>query len=343
MKQAMSKWMLVLLCISMALISCAQNGTTKTAPASENTLLWKISGNGLEKPSYLFGTIHLLCTDDAVLSENMKSAIKNADEVYFEVDMSSMMMLSGGGLNMDNPDKLMEMMNTLSKDPGKLMEIMQAMEKMKMNGDTTLQDLLSVADYNKVKKFFNEKSPMIPFEMIETFKPILAVSIVQEGDMPCENATMMEQVVMNEAAKNKIKTNGLETLSYQAGIMDSIPLELQAKELLAYVNGAQGDDKAGKSEESNELWKAYNDQDLKKLENLMLKGDAGLMNYSEVLLYRRNENWVKKLKTLMPGKSLVIAVGAGHLPGDRGVIDLLRKAGYTVTPVENKLIKEKTI
>ena len=65
----------------VTMTSLAQSGT------GNNTLLWKISGNGLEKPSYLFGTIHMLCADDAVLSKNMKKIIEDCDEVYFEVDM----------------------------------------------------------------------------------------------------------------------------------------------------------------------------------------------------------------------------------------------------------------
>jgi uncharacterized protein YbaP (TraB family) len=60
-------------------------------------------------------------------------------------------------------------------------------------------------------------------------------------------------------------------------------------------------------------------------------------------LYNRNRNWVAKLKELLPEKTLLIAVGAGHLPGDQGVINLLRKAGYTVTPIENKISRAKEI
>ena len=80
-----------------------------------------------------------------------------------------------------------------------------------------------------------------------------------------------------------------------------------------------------------------------KLEDLMLDSDAGMSSFSDILLYRRNANWVMKLKTLMAGKSLLVAVGAGHLPGEKGVISLLRKAGFTVTPVENKRIRTKEI
>jgi len=89
-----------------------------------NTLLWKISGNGIEKPSYLFGTIHMLCKDDAFISNNLLSAIEKADRVYLELDM-------------DN-----------------LFEMFGAMSKMKMNNDTTLADLLTPEEYRRVKEHF---------------------------------------------------------------------------------------------------------------------------------------------------------------------------------------------
>ena len=73
----------------LAIAGCAQKNELPKSK-NNNTLLWKISGKGLDKPSYLFGTIHMLCSDDAVLSTNMKSAIKNADEIYLEVDMDNL-------------------------------------------------------------------------------------------------------------------------------------------------------------------------------------------------------------------------------------------------------------
>jgi uncharacterized protein YbaP (TraB family) len=279
--------------------------------SAENTLLWKISGNGIEKPSYLFGTIHMLCGDDAVLSDNMKKAIRNSDEIYFEVDL-------------DN-----------------LFEMIGAMGKMKMNGDTTLHDLLNDSDYQKVKNYFEDKGSMLPFSMLETFKPMLAASTLEESSLPCDNTTMMEQVIMQEAKQYNKKIKGLETMAYQAGVLDSIPYHLQAEQLLEYINKANQGDHSDK--ELLEMLAAYKEQDLNKLEKLLISSDAGVSSFTDVLLYHRNENWVKKLKDILPGKSLVIAVGAGHLPGDKGVISLLRKAGYTVTPVENKSGSKKII
>jgi uncharacterized protein YbaP (TraB family) len=289
----------------VAITTLAQSGK------ENNSLLWKISGNGLEKPSYLFGTIHMLCADDAVLSDNMKKVISNCDEVYFEVDM-------------DN-----------------LFEMLGAMNKMKMKGDTTLRDLLDEADYKKVKDYFESKSSMLPFSMLETYKPILAASTLEQGELPCDNTAMMEQVIMTEAKQSNKKIKGLETMAYQAGVLDSIPYKLQAQQLVSYIDSANngvGDDKQLK-----EMFKAYKDQDLKKLEELMVETDAGMAGFTDIMLYHRNQNWVHKLKTLLPAKSLLIAVGAGHLPGKKGVISLLRNEGYTVTPVENKSGKVREI
>ncbi len=85
-----------------AMICAAALTASAQSKISNNTLLWRISGNNLTKPSYLFGTIHLLCANDIELSETLKSAIKETDKVYLELDM-------------DN-----------------LFEMMQAVQKMKM-------------------------------------------------------------------------------------------------------------------------------------------------------------------------------------------------------------------
>lgn len=270
-----------------------------------NTLLWKISGNGLDKPSYLFGTIHMLCADDAVLSPKMKEAIKECDEVYFEVDM-------------DN-----------------FFEMLGVMGKMKMKGDTTLKDLLSEKDYQKVKEYFEKKGSLLPFSMLETFKPILAASTLEEGSLPCESTAIMEQVIMKEAKQHDKKIKGLETMAYQAGVLDSIPYRIQAQQLVSFIDNAGKEGKEDKLLE--EMFIAYKEQDLKKFEELMVETDAGMAGFTDILLYHRNQNCVRKLKELLPEKSLLIAVGAGHLPGEKGVISLLRKEGYKLEPVRNKV------
>jgi uncharacterized protein len=287
----------------LALGALAQGGKGK----AENTLLWKISGNGLEKPSYLFGTIHMLCKEDAYLGDSLVKAIKTSDKIYLELDM-------------DN-----------------LFDMLGAMSKMKMKNDTTLADLLTAEEYKRVKNYFKNKSTMLPFSVLETYKPFIASSLMMESAMVCDEQVAMEQLVMEEAKRHGKGVDGLETTAYQMSIFDSIPYKIQAEELLKMV-AVDGKEAEG-DKEFKALMQAYKDQDLKKLGEMITKSDAGMMQYEDILLNNRNRNWVEKMKKLMPSKSLVVAVGAGHLPGEKGVINLLRKAGFTVTPVANKKTK----
>src|ERR1043165_6794377 len=109
-----------------ALLGFSQT-SSKSNEAAKSSLLWRISGNGLDKPSYLFGTIHMLCQEDAVLGDSLKKAIHNCDNVYLEVQM----------------DNVLEMIGMLGQ--------------LNMKDDTTLADLLSKEDYNKEKKYFEDK------------------------------------------------------------------------------------------------------------------------------------------------------------------------------------------
>jgi len=277
----------------------------------EKSLLWEVSGNGLTKPSYLYGTIHMICKDDASLGDSLISAIQRSDRVYFEVDM-------------DN-----------------LMEMLSAIKDFKMRNDTTLADLLSKEDYEKVKEYMESKGGLLPFSQLETYKPMLASSLLMESGIGCDEPVAMEQLILEEAKKNKKRVDGLETMSYQASIFDSIPYKLQAEQLLKYVNDSGSKSEADKQFE--EMIEAYKTQDIEKLGEYVKKDDGGLGNYEDILIYNRNRNWVEKLKKLMPEKSLTIAVGAGHLAGEKGVIKLLRKAGYTVRPVKYKMKMERVI
>ena len=280
--------------------SLAQTQKKKT----EKSLLWQISGNGLEKPSYLYGTIHMLCKDDAVLSDSLIAAIQNTERVYLELDM-------------DN-----------------LLEILGAMRNMKMKNDTTLADLLNKDDYQKVKTFIESKETMLPFSVLETYKPLLASSTLLESGLPCGTPVAMEQLIMQEAKKQKKRIEGLETMAFQMSIFDSIPYKVQAEQLLKYTTTTG--DQTEASKEFNDMMDAYKEQDLEKLESFIKKGEDGLGDYEDILLNNRNKNWVQKLKTIIHVRPVTIAVGAGHLPGKTGVIELLRKEGYKVIPVANK-------
>jgi uncharacterized protein YbaP (TraB family) len=265
-----------------------------------HTLLWKISGNGLKKPSYLFGTMHILCAGDASLSDSLKGVIGRVDMVYFEIDLSDMSAM------------------------------LTAMKYMQMKDNKKLSDLLSDKDYAKVKDYFAKHSSMLPFGMLERFKPLLISSLIEEESLACKSTDGMELMIMKEMRLNNKPVKGLETVAFQAGLFDSIPYDRQAKDLVNYVDSVEEYKKM-----THDLASIYKEQDLDMIDSLSRKGDPGMNGYMDLLLYDRNRKWVGALDTLMAGKSLLVAVGAAHLPGDAGVINLLRKRGYTLTPVKN--------
>ena len=91
----------------------------------------------------------------------------------------------------------------------------------------------------------------------------------------------------------------------------------------------------GKSVEmAHRLANAYLAGDLSEMLSIIEDPTFGSSEGTERLINKRNANWVRVMAGLLPTASVLIAVGAGHLPGDKGLISLLRKEGYTVTPVE---------
>jgi uncharacterized protein YbaP (TraB family) len=302
-----SFWLTLLTALGLAACSSSNKASVAT-PASPNTLLWRVTGKNLTKPTYLFGTMHMICANDIELSDSLKNAISNADKVYLELDMDDMFQMLG------------------------------AMSHMTMKNDTTLSDLLTPDEYKKVKAYFEDKGGLLPFSMMEKFKPLLIESMIMEQSSKCENMVVMEQLVMEVAKENDKEIKGLETMDYQLGIFDKIPYHLQAQQLVKLVE--HSDDKTDDNE-MQVLTDAYRQQQLDKMDELTKK-DPSIQEFSDLLLYDRNLNWARKLETLMAKNALVVAVGAGHLPGEKGVINLLRKAGYKVEPVKNDMIRKKT-
>ena len=286
--------------------------TTKTptkkqaTQKKENTLLWEISGNGLQKPSYIFGTMHLLCSEDARLSDNLKKAIAETDQIYFEIDLDD------------------------------ISQLMSTMKYIRMNDNVKLSDLLKKEEYERIKKYFNDHPSIVPFSMMERFKPYMLTSLISESGLGCESTNGMEMSIMSEAKETGKEIKGLETPEFQAGLFDSIPYEQQAKELLNYIDSI---DKFKKSTE--ELVEVYKKQDLNKIEELTTKSESGLEQYLDLLIYGRNRRWMQALQIALRTKPSLIAVGAGHLPGDQGMLTLLRKAGFTLKPITNTLPASK--
>jgi len=279
-------------------LSCSSQPAPEKA-TDNNTLLWEVSGNGLKQPSYFFGTMHILCAGDAAISPNFNKVINKVGQVYFEIDMDDLMQMFGG------------------------------MGAMGMADGKKLKDLYSEADYEKVKAYF-EQNGQLPFSMIENFKPLLLSAMVGEDAMDCPQKDGMELRIMELATKRKLEIKGLETMAFQAGIMDSIPYDEQAKQLLESIDSA-GTQKV----QMAQLVAEYKGQNLDSIEALTKSEEGGVSKYLDLMLYSRNRNWAEQFGAIAKEKSTLFAVGAGHLPGVEGVLNLLRKKGYTLKAMKN--------
>ncbi len=279
----------------------SQTGNHFVKQTDNNSLLWRVSGKGIKKPSYLFGTFHLLCKDDIHFSEQLKKSLQSSNEVYMEMDM-------------DDPSTMFS-----------------GLLYMNMKNGKKLKDLYTEDEYKKVENYFTDSLGM-PMMMFQTIKPYFLVAMLYPKMMKCKTASGVEEELMKLAKENKKEIKGLETMQFQASVFDSIPYEWQAKELLKNI-----DSFSMYKNEFDTMVLQYKNQQLSAMEKLLAKSEFGSdEKYEDILLTKRNKNWVNQLKNIMNKESVFVAVGTGHLVGDKGLINLLRKEGYTVEPMVNK-------
>jgi uncharacterized protein YbaP (TraB family) len=216
-------------------------------------------------------------------------------------------------------------------------EMLGAMKYLRMNDGKKLSELLTKEEYARVEAYFKNNAVPLPLTMMNRFKPYFISSLIGEQMMACSQKNGMEELIMRESKQYRKEIKGLETTEFQASIFDSIPYEKQAKDLVNYIDSIDS-----YKEVNMEMVDVYREQNLEKMNSLMHKSDPGMDEYMDILLYGRNRHWVEQMPEIMKGRCILFAVGAGHLPGEQGVINLLRKKGYKVTPMGNTSRKPET-
>lgn len=265
-------------------------------------LLWKIEGKNIKEPSYLFGTIHLIPQEDFFLPVGFDDALNNAKQVVFEIDMDEM--------------------SDMSSMMGLLGQIM-------MKDGVTLRKLLSADEYKEVENYFDAMG--IPMFLLNKVKPMFLTMLAEVNmdpeSMGSDDIISYEMDIYNKANTAEKEVGGLETMEYQMSLFDSIPYKDQASMLVETIrNTNAGSDSF---DETVELYKLQNIEAMVALST----EDETVGGYEDILLNNRNQNWIPKMATMMAAQSTFFAVGAGHLGGKTGVIRLLQKEGYKVTPV----------
>ncbi|MDD3077938.1 MAG: TraB/GumN family protein [Paludibacter sp.] len=267
-------------------------------------LFWKISGNGLVTPSYLFGTHHLIDKSQIVDYDKIIARIDSVDAEVGEMDMTNML-----GLQMK-------------------------MAKAAIMKDIALDNLISENDYKIVAESFDSVVG-VSMEKLKRMKPAMLsalyeVKLYMNATESKKEPAPADLEFQKRAKKLKKEIIGLETIDQQMGILfDSVPLREQADDLVQTVKNKQNS-----IADIQKLTNDYLSGNLDALNELSINEDQMTDAEKKLLIYDRNNNWVEQFKSLLPHKSCFIAVGCLHLTGEQGLIQQLRNLGYVVTPVE---------
>lgn len=284
---------------------------------SNAQLLYRISGNGLEKPSYIVGTYHLAPATFADSIPGLTEAFGSCKQICGELDIQ---------------DALKEENRTSFEKAQFLPE------------GTTFSSLLTKEQMDKVNVLMRETmgvdmtNPALAAQFDKMTPAAISTTLTLLAYMKkIPNINPMDLLdghLQQIAAKQGMEVKGFESVEFQASVLYGTPLEKQVEELMCLVDNF--DDAI---EMAEFVTAAYFSQDLDRLqEELDGESDDPCTSSSpednERLIYNRNANWVKAMPEIMKEAPTFFAVGAAHLCGEKGVLRLLEAAGYKIEGVK---------
>lgn len=258
---------------------------------TSNSLLWEISGNGLSKPSYLYGTIHLIAQDDFFVRKEIDSVFNLCEQLAFEIKL-------------DDPAILQLYQDWILLPSGK-----------------TLKDFCTEEEYQILKQYLLD-SAKTDIETIMDQKPFMLTQL-QISDYITGQPASFEIYFFQESIKKNVPVFGLENLQDELDLLDVIPYEEQIDMVINNIKSSSQNQKTW-----DELIAAYKEEDIDKLYEISLDVTPELIKYENLFLDNRNIKWIPVIDTLIKERSTFIAVGAAHLSGENGVIQLLKNQGY---------------
>ncbi len=264
-------------------------------------LLYEITQND-EQKGYLLGTVHLFPASEYDLSDSIKSYLPLCDKIFCELDFTKEI----------NPFEIAQFAT--------------------MEGDTLLSDLISTEDFERLDKSIQE-SFGIPLSYFNSWKPALLTfflnSDLSAGEM---DLVSMENNLLEW--RGGIPTDGLETIQEQMALFGGFSYQKQAEDLLDVLDAEKS------STQFSTLFSAYCENDLDALEELLLS-DAYFDQNQDVFLKIRNEKWVLKMDSIFERETAFFAVGAAHLIGENGLLQLLSNANYELRPIPISILEKK--
>lgn len=259
---------------------------------NKNSVLWEVSGNGLKKPSYLFGTIHMICGKDFVMWPKATEAFAKTSKLALEINMA---------------------------DPNEMATAQQmAMGKEPLSKTLTTKQK---ADLEAIL----QKNGVGTLAQLDSYTLETVMSLLFMKSFGCPDLKFYEMEFITKANESSKPVMGLEKVAEQLEFLNQ---SFSDDEMIAYLQQIDAN-------MCTEMVKQYISQDVDGLYQMMIEKDSMSTNTQKILLDNRNAKWVKIMPEMMQKESVFFAFGAAHLAGEKGVINLLKQAGYSLKPIMN--------
>lgn len=259
---------------------------------NKNSVLWEVSGNGLKKPSYLFGTIHMICGKDFVMWPKATEAFAKTSKLALEINMA---------------------------DPNE----MATAQQMAM-GKEPLSKTLTTKQKTDLEAIL-EKNGVGTLVQLDSYTLETVMSLLFMKSFGCPDLKFYEMEFISKANESNKPVMGLEKVAEQLEFLNQ---SFSDDEMIAYLQQID-------TNMCTEMVKQYISQDVDGLYQMMIEKDSMSTNTQKILLDNRNAKWVKVMPEMMQKESVFFAFGAAHLAGEKGVINLLKQAGYSLKPIMN--------
>ncbi|HPW67440.1 MAG TPA: TraB/GumN family protein [Salinivirgaceae bacterium] len=276
--------------------SCKNAGTSKQTDKSNpnNSILWEISGNGLEHKSHLYGTIHIQDKRVFQYGKTVEDILKNTSIIAVEIEL----------------DKI---------------EPMSAMQAMMMK-DSTLDQLLSPDEYALLEEKYTEITGT-SLATAQQMKPFFLSANIILSLIPKDFPVALDMHLIQYGRKENKRVVGLETFTEQMELIDMLSYSEQARMLLESLT-----DTIDIADILDNMLNAYLNMEADSL-MVLIKDPSLPEQFAKAMISKRNHIMADRLEPLLKEGSVFCAVGAGHLFGEEGVIDLLKAKGYTLKPI----------
>ncbi|MDE6295636.1 MAG: TraB/GumN family protein [Muribaculaceae bacterium] len=270
-------------------------------------VLYEISGNGLEQPSYIFGTHHLAPKSMLDSIPHLKEIMESRETLIGELDLT-----------------------------GSQFDLVNSMQKyMLAPADSTLSRLYSPMEMDRLNEKFTALAPIpgINLYALDNMRPmavnnLISVAVFQRTMPDYDPEFQIDRYLQEVAVSTGQSVLPLETPEEQARLLFTFqPLTVQAESLAEMLDNP---DKV--THFTEQLNSAYLQRDLQTLQEIS-RQESTEREFVDALIDNRNRRWAPVIIKTIKNKPALIVCGALHLPGDNGLLNLLTQEGYTITPI----------